>query len=334
MTLNATSLTSWTKTLKVTLDKQGIDTAALFEQAGLDVAALSDPNARYATSGTRKLWKLAVEATGNPNLGLDVGRNVTSTTFHALGYSLLASPTLMEVFERAVRYFRIISDSVELAFEKEKQSCKFIVHMLPGEAQPAEESIDAVMSVMIRLCRTLYGPEFRARQVIFRRPQPLDVIAFEKVFKAPLAFDANESAIYIDRKTLESPLPTGNADLARHNDEILARYLALFDRENVANRVHAVLVELLPEGEPSQEKVAQRLHMSLRNLQRKLQADGATYKEILNKTRHELALSYMAESSYSISEITYLLGFSDTSSFTRAFKRWTGKSPSEYRQSR
>ncbi|MGJ8686611.1 MAG: helix-turn-helix domain-containing protein, partial [Spongiibacteraceae bacterium] len=87
----------------------------------------------------------------------------------------------------------------------------------------------------------------------------------------------------------------------------------------------------LPLGEPSQEKVANILNVSMRNLQRKLGALDMPYKDILNKARRDLALSYIADSNYSISEITYLLGFSDTSSFTRAFKRWTGMSPSDYR---
>lgn len=332
MPLNATSLTSWTKALKVTLDAQGVDSARLFAEAGLDMVALRDPNARYPLEGTTRLWTLAVEATGNHSLGLDVGRNISTTTFHALGYSLLASATLREVFERCLRYFRIVSDAAELSFEPGRTQCKFTMNPLPGPQQPAPEALDAMMSVMIRLCRALYGPDFRAAKVSFRRPAPPDYTVFEKVFKAPLEFGCDETAIYVNSHTLDTPLPSANAELARHNDQILTRYLAHFERENVTNRVHAALVELLPQGEPSQERIAERLHMSLRNLQRKLQADGTSYKDILNKTRHELALSYMADSRYSISEITYLLGFSDTSSFTRAFRRWTDQSPTEYRQ--
>lgn len=334
MPLNATSLTSWAKAIKVTLDMQGIDSTDLFDKAGLDMALLKDPNARYPLEGTTQLWKLAVEATGDPCLGLNVGRNINQTTFHAMGYSLLASPTLKDAFERLIRYFRIVSDAAELAFLPAGKEYKFEIQMLPGDSQPSHEALDAMMSVLIRLCRALYGRHFRANRIRLRRPAPSDTTVFEKVFKAPVEFGTNETAMYLDAQVLDEPLPAGNADLARHNDEILARYLAHFDKLNIANRVHGALVEQLPHGEPSQENIADMLHMSLRNLQRKLSAESTSYKEILNKTRHDLALSYMADSSYSISEITYLLGFSDTSSFTRAFKRWTGKTPSEYRQNK
>lgn len=330
--MNATSLTSWIKAIKITLDRQDINSAALFAQAGLDIHELANPNARYPLANTTRLWQLAVQATGDENLGLNVARNINQTTFHALGYSLLASHTLEEAFERLIRYFRIVSDAAELDFQPSGDDYKFIIRLQPGEVQPANEALDAMMSVVIRLCRALYGKHFRASEIRLRRPAPQDETVFNKVFQAPIAFGADEAAMYISRLILRAPLPSANAELARHNDEILARHIARFDKVNVANRVHATLLEQLSQGEPSQEKIAGSLHMSLRNLQRKLSAEKTSYKEILNRTRHELALSYIAEPRYSISEITYLLGFSDTSSFTRAFKRWTGQSPSHYRQ--
>ncbi len=330
MAHHATSLTSWARAIKAALDARDQDGAALFAEAGLDLQALGDPNARYPVAATTRLWELAVQATGDPGFGLSVAGHVNQTTFHALGYSLLASPTLRDAFERLVRYFRIVTDAADLRFTQAGTLYKFELVPLPGP-QPAAEALDAFMTVIIRLCRLLSGPEFRAQKVCFRRPPPADTGPYEKIFKAPIGFAASETALYFSSQSLNRPLPTGNADLARHNDEILARYVAALDRENLANRVHAVLVEQLPHGEPAQEKIAAALHMSLRNLQRKLGAQGTSYRSILNQARRDLALSYLASQRYSISEIAYLLGFSDTSSFTRSFKRWTGMTPSESR---
>lgn len=327
----ATSLSSWAKAIKLTLDQHNIDSDQLFKQAGLDIAVLQDPNGRYSLEGTTQLWQLAVAATGDQSLGLNVGRNVNQTTFHALGYSLLASATLKEVFERLVRYFRIVTDAGELEFCRDGGNFKFVLNPLDGATQPADEALDALMSVVVRMCRLLTAKDFQATQVTFRRAAPDDTRVFEKVFQAPLAFAANETAIYMAADVIDKALPSGNPDLARHNDEILARYLSDFDKHNIANRVHGTLVKQLPQGEPSQEKIATLLHLSLRNLQRKLSAEGTTYKEILNQTRHQLAVSYMQDRRYTVSEITYLLGFSDTSSFNRAFRRWTGQSPTAYR---
>lgn len=329
---NATTLTSWVRCIKAALDARGIDSLSLFDKAGLDPVALADPNARYPQAGITDLWGLAVKASGDPAFGLDVGRQVNQTTFHGLGYSLLASATLEECFSRILRYFRIVSDAAELDFRSDSgDTYKFYMHPLPGAGRPSEEAIDALMSVLIRLCRALAGPDFRATEVSFLRAQPQDISPWEKVFKAGLVFGSNENAIVFAGDVIRAPLPFANPELARHNDAILTRYLAHFEKENTANRVHAILVDLLPQGEPSQEKVAEALHMSLRNLQRRLSEEDTSYKTILNETRRDLALSYIEDKHYSISEITYLLGFSDSSSFTRAFKRWTGQAPSAFR---
>jgi AraC-like DNA-binding protein len=107
--------------------------------------------------------------------------------------------------------------------------------------------------------------------------------------------------------------------------------LAQIERDNIQWRVREVLTQRLSKGEPSQEDVAELLNMSARTLQRKLGDCGVTYREILDETRRVLALAYLSAPRHSVSEVTYLLGFSAGSSFTRAFRRWTGQSPSGWR---
>jgi AraC-like DNA-binding protein len=334
MPRTATALTSWARAIRKALEAAGQDAKPLFLQAGLDMAALDDPNARYPVEATTRLWRLAVETTGNPAFGLVVASHVTPTTFHALGYSLVASATLKDAFERLLRYFRIVTDAAELGFRRAGEEYHFIIRIDPAGPQPAPEAIDAFMSVNLRMCRALYRREFAPLRVTLCRPAPPDPSAFARVFRAPLAFGADENLMAFERAAFEQPLEGANPELARHNDEIVVRYLAHYERSNLTHRVHAVLVEMLSLGEPTQEKVAERLHMSLRNLQRRLAAENTSYKQILNDTRRDLALSYMQDPKYTISEITYLLGFSDTSSFTRAFRRWTGQAPTAYREAR
>ena len=98
-------------------------------------------------------------------------------------------------------------------------------------------------------------------------------------------------------------------------------------------RVRATIIERLPDGTPSQGNIAELLHVSMRSLQRRLNNENTNFKELLEGTRHELALRYIREQHRTIGEITYLLGFSEPSNFSRAFRRWTGMSPAEYRES-
>lgn len=328
----ATALTSWAKAIRKALDVAGVDSARLFAEAGLDRAALDDPNARYAVDATTRLWRLAVTATGDETFGLTVARHVNQTTFHALGYSLTASNTLREAFERMLRYFRLVTDAADLTFELDGDRYRFAICPPQNGPQPAPEAIDAFAFLVVRLCRGLYRREFSPLAVSLQRPMPHNLAAFERAFRAPLNFGSTQNAIWFARDVFEQKLEGANPELARHNDEIVVRYLAQMQKQNLRARVHAALIEQLPHGEPSQEKVAAALHMSPRNFQRKLAEEGTSYTELLNDTRRDLALSYVRDPGYSLGEITYLLGFSDASSFNRAFKRWTGQSPSGYRK--
>jgi AraC-like DNA-binding protein len=328
----ATALTSWAKAIRKALDAAGVDSARLFAEAGLDIGALGDPNARYPVEATARLWKLAVAATGEEAFGLTVARYVGPTTFHALGYSLTASETLLAAFERITRYFRLVTDAAEpvLALDGERYRLSF--HVTAGAHPPTDESFDAFAFLLVRLCRGLYRREYSPLGISLRRPQPQGLGAFERAFRAPLQFGADENVLWFDRETFEKKLEGANPELARQNDEVVLRYLAHFNRQNLRTRVHAALIELLPLGEPNADKIAEALHMSPRNLQRKLADENTSYKELLNDTRRDLALSYLRDPSYNLTEITYLLGFTDSRSFNRAFQRWTGAAPSAYRQ--
>lgn len=332
MAHTATALTSWAKAIRKALEAAGHDPKPLFLQAGLELSALDDPNARYPVESTLRLWQQVVRVTGDPAFGLVAARYVSPTTFHALGYSLVASPTLKDAFERLVRYFRVVSDAAELEFRTVGDEYHFELRVDIGGPEPALESIDAFACVIVRMCRGLYRRDYAPLRVSLRRPAPTDPTPYTRAFRAPLSFGASANLLVFDRASFETTLEGANSELARHNDEIAAKYLAHFDRHNITNRVHGVLVQQLSLGEPSQQKIADALHMSLRNLQRRLASEGTSYKDILNDTRRELALSYIKDLRYSVSEITYLLGFSDTSSFNRAFRRWTGQAPTLYRE--
>ncbi|HEY0916160.1 MAG TPA: AraC family transcriptional regulator [Solimonas sp.] len=326
-----TVLSSWGRAIRRALDRAGVDSAALFAEAGLDIAALDDPNARYPLEQTTRLWGLSVRATGDEAFGLSVASQVNATTFHALGYALQASSTLREAFERMVRYFRLVTDAADLQFSAEGQDYCFRVRPA-GAVTPAPESIDAFISIFLRFCRSQLGSGFAPRLVTLRRPAPANTAGYERLLRCPLEFGAVENAIWFPRAPFDQRLEAANPELARHNDEIVLRYLAHHDKENLLARVRAVLTELLPTGVPAAEQVADSLHLSLRSLQRKLAEEGSSYEALLNETRRELAQSYLQDRRYSIGEITFLLGFSDTSSFTRAFRRWNGSSPSQFRE--
>ena len=140
-----------------------------------------------------------------------------------------------------------------------------------------------------------------------------------------MEFDCDKDCIIFDRESWRKRLPTGNAELAHTNDLVIKRYIAQMDRTHLANRVREKLLDHLPSGHANQDWTARALNMSTRSLQRQLREEGTSYKWILDEVRQELARQYMQDPKMPIKEVTFMLGFSEVSNFTRAFKRWTGQ---------
>lgn len=322
----------WAAVIIAALEAKGFDCKPLLAEVGLDASVVSNPDVRVPVEVTTKLWKKGVELTGDPCLGISASLYVNHCTFHALGYTVLASSTLKEVFERIERYCRTVTDA-GVAELKELPDCfKLVVSIPPGQVQPAEEAIDAFLSLMVRVGRLLLVDRgFAPLRVTVKRAQPEKMEGYHRFYKAPIEFSTNENSLFFTKSALQVSLATANEELGRRNEQLVQEYLSRFDKENVTFRVKQTIMQLLHNGEPSQEVVAEKLHMSTRNLQRKLSRENATYKDILDNVRKELALSYVRSSHINFGEITYLLGFCDSSSFSRAFKRWTNYSPTEFR---
>jgi AraC-like DNA-binding protein len=325
-----TALTSWGLAMAKALQSRGVDAAALFGQTGLDFAALDDPEARYPIRSTARLWRLAVEATGDPCFGLEVARHTSPTTFHALGLSLAASGSLREAFERVVRYYRLVSDGATIRFE-DRGDCYRISLLAEGTPYGAPEAIDAVLAVAVRLCRSLTDRKFAPLRVDVRRPAPADPGPFHRCFRCPVVFDALDDALTLDKSVCDRPIQGANPELARANDLIAAQAIDRWDQSRVIDRIRLVLVDRLPNGTPSRVEIARALGTSTRTLQRRLAAESTTYAELVDGTRRDLAEAYLRQDRYSMTDIAYLLGFSSAASFTRAFRRWTGRTPSEGR---
>ncbi|MCP4408851.1 MAG: AraC family transcriptional regulator [Gammaproteobacteria bacterium] len=330
--MNFTTISSWALPIWKALDASGIDAHHLFEDAGLDPHKLRDPSARYSAKRMTKLWRLAVAATADPCFGLSVEQFWHPTTLHALGYSWMASENLLEALQRTVRYFRIVTNAGYGCLEETPASFRFSLHSYP-KADAAPEALDAGMAMIIDMSRKAYGSNMNPLRVILQRSEPGCKEKFEAFFKAPIVFSGDENALYLSKERLKEQLPTANAELVRVNDFVITEYLARFDRNAIAMRARAYLIDKLSSGEITEESLAKALNLSLRSFQRRLRQEGMTYKELVADTRQELAMMYIKNSQLSFSEITFLLGFSEPSSFSRAFKRWRGESPSEYRLS-
>jgi AraC-like DNA-binding protein len=327
-TQHSSVLGTCVKAIGLALDASGCDGPALLAEAGFDLRQLDGPDARCPLVNTGHLWRIALDATRDPAFGLKVAKHYRHTTFHALGYGLSASSTLKEAFERVLRYCHVVSDAVEYQFYR--RGCEYHFIIEPSLDLPPE-AVDAVVGMFLRMCRSLLGRNYSPLSIELRRPRPAVIDDFEERWRSPLTFGAEQNRLVFDSETVERLLDTRNPELARSSDAISTQYLARIERHNIEARVREVLTQRLQNREPSQDDVADALNVSARTLQRKLGESGTTFKDILDDTRRSLALAYMSASQHSINEITYMLGFSCSSSFTRAFRRWTGLRPTDWR---
>jgi len=127
-------------------------------------------------------------------------------------------------------------------------------------------------------------------------------------------------------------LPSGNKDLAEFSDQAMTQYLSGKGSDSLVSKVVKIIVEHLPSGNATIDNVASELFFSTRKLQRLLQEEGTSFITLLNETRKDIAQQYVRDKTMDLTEISFLLGFSEQSTFSRSFKRWTGKSPSSYRK--
>ncbi len=326
------TLSSLVLLLVKAVDSYGCDGNALLEEVGLDPAKLRDPNARLPYPPMVELWALAKRKTKDPCLGLTAAQFWHPTTLHGLGYSWFASECLREALSRMVRFTRIMHTGIEARLEETELDYQLIVDDSKVTPRLPDEAFDALFSIVVAMCRISYGPSFSPLRVVMRRAPPDCADRFSEFFRAPFEFSASENSLAFGKATLNTLLPTANAELARASDQIVTEYLAHLDRSDIAALVKAELINKLPSGETTEEPIAEALNMSLRSMQRKLKEANTSYKEILDETRCELAELYIRNSQITINEITFLLGFSEPSNFSRAFKRWKGLSPRAYRQ--
>jgi AraC-like DNA-binding protein len=328
----ATALLSQGINVVRALEARGIDGAALLRRAGCDPALFQMPEARIPNHVIQRVFELAEEATGNPCFGLDVGQQVRGVALHAVGYAWLASATLFDAMSRLARYTRVLTDFWRAELREEPRGLRFIVQYANPQAIRPLSRQDAVLAGILQLCRVTYGDAFAPLEATVGRERPAGTQRFEDWFRAPIVWNAPQPSLLCRREDLARPLATTNPGIAVASERLVADYLARLDRDDVVAQVKRELLGYFPAGTPTQSTVARAVRLSARTLHRRLAEAGTSFEKLLDETRRELAAEYVRRTDYSVGEVAYLLGFAETSSFNRAFRRWTGKSPSEFRR--
>lgn len=315
-------------TLRGTYD---IDPLPMYQKLHIDPAGPKYAGERQPNRVVTALFEMAAEASGDPGFGVRVGLNCEPRHFYVIGHVWLASSTLVEAFGKLLRYEAIYNTGdTDLRFERIGDQY-VLSEAYPNPADyPGKLRADNGLASVLKMCQVVRGaPIYAQRLDLFAaNDSPHDI--YEPLVHGPVRCNDRRNALYFAAADLEAPLKGSIPELVDATCRIADAYVASLDNSRVAHQVRTQLVQMLPGGTVDQERIAKKLYRSASTLQRQLQSEGTTYRDVLDATRQELAQAYLRNGLHSQTETAFLVGFSDQSNFARAFKRWTGMSPGQY----
>ncbi|GGK61293.1 AraC family transcriptional regulator [Amphritea balenae] len=333
---SSTVVGGWSVAVGRALNALGYDGDRLLKAAGVDLSQKNDIDVRFSSDHTRRLWAIALAETGQENIGLQVASYVCPTTFHALGFSLWASSSLRDALQRMVRFEVLLNDGCRLSLQpaevRDYDSFTMQIKQAESVALVTPEGVDYFLGAVVKMFREMSGDGFSPVSVSFTRDTPEEPQLWQDYFNCPVSFGSSENCLVLDSNQLDQALHTGNRMLAEQNDKLVEEYLERFQMNDLCSQVRNTLINLMPLGLTTLDDVADELNMVARTLQYQLTLNGTTLQKIRDQIREELARQYLQYSRQTITEIAYSLGFSDPAHLNRAFKRWTGESPTVFRR--
>lgn len=313
-------------------EARGVKTADLLEEAGLSRDLLEDPDARLPAPTVLSIWNTLRERTGDPALQLTAPATLPFGAYRVIDYIVAASATVGEGIECFARFFGLIAEAVTLSVAREHGDFGLCLTTAEGRAVPPVY-VDYTFAALVSRIRMRIRPGLQVLRVELRQPEPANAAPYTELFRAPVRFGAPADRLCFSAGEWSAPTESADAALARLLEEharVLARRVPDATsgfRDEVQKAIAAA-----PGDGGSAPDVARALNVSVRTLQRKLVASGTTFRKVSDTVRRRLAEGYLADPAVSIAEVAFMLGFSDQSSFNRAFRRWTGESPGRWRR--
>lgn len=272
----------------------------------------------------------AAQVLSDPLIGLHVGQGISARHLGVLGSVLLACGNVDTALQRLERYLRLVFDVIPMS--RRVGDDRFDLVWDLNQYQPGSLVSETGMVAIVQFCRSIVRGKANPIQVDFNHAGPADSKPYSDFFGCPVRFDQPEALLRFPIKLLEQPLKSPDPELVALLEQHADRLLAGFPQggETVSGLRNAI-ARSLREGEPDIGQICTQLHLSSRTLQRRLGEAGTNFRRELNLIRYELAQSYLRDPRLQITEIAMLLGYSEHSAFTRAFKKWDGRSPQEAR---
>lgn len=322
---------AYAEALLVLAEERGVARGELFAAARVRPEVLDSPNGRLSFADFHQLTLAALERCDEPALGLVLGQRLNASTHGILGYAVLSSANLGRALQFALKYYRVLGLAFELELvERDGHMELRAVESFPM-GQQARFAAEGLLSSIHTIACFLLGEAPQGLAVGFAHAAPAYAARYAEVFGVPAQFEQPCHWLRLPSHYLERPMALANPATVQMCERQCEALLASLDvQDALLTRVRRLLLAR-PGDFPDLDSAARALHTSGRSLRRHLAEMGTSYQQVLDEVRRRLALQYLTTTHLPLYEIAHLLGFSDPSNFRRAFRKWTGRTPGDYR---
>jgi len=317
----------------VYLESLKVDIDAFLRSLGIEPESVKSPDTRIPIETYLLVQDEAAEYVNDPYFGLHIGEFAEAGSWSIIGYMMMNCKNLGEAFMKSTRYSRIVGNLIDAKVELKFNKIRSVFFTPPNAPEMSRHCFDTVFSSSVRMMRNFTGVDIHPLEVTFSYPEPASRSEYERIFQCPVLFGQKENSFTIDMGIINTPILMANPSLLDYFEKYAEGVLAEMDRNDEHTRaVMKIILSKLDDESLSINKVAKEMAVSVRTLQKRLEDEGVLFSDLYRDIRQRLAQKYLREN-YTVEQITYLLGFSEPSVFRKAFKKWSGITPREYRES-
>lgn len=310
----------------------GLDPVELVQRFGMDAAALASPDNRLPATACCELLELSADTAACPTFALQMAETRHKFGTGVVNLLLAHKRTLREVLLAVAEYRHLLNEALAVYVEDAGATVTIREELVVEPGTPTKQAIELALGVLARHASTLLGDHWKPREVHFTHAQPADLTFHRRFFGCPLEFSSDFNGLVCSAADLDFPNPAADPELVRYA-ESLAASLKIPGTDSISLEVRKAVYLLLPLEQGTIEAVANHLRLSVRTMQRQLEAAGTTFSSLVEEVRRELAVRYMSNPRYPIGRVAALLGYSQQGSFTNWFSSQFGMRPRDWRNS-
>lgn len=317
-------------------EKRKADLELMCKELEIEPVDLYQSDIKVSFEKAVKAWDIAIHHTGDHLLGLHLGEQTNPSILGLVGYLMQSCPNLLEAYKSVCSFSILASDmftySLSTAGREAILSYAPCTPWIRTSSESARQGTEQAMAGTLNVFKMLTGKNIDPIRVQFTHNRRKDISEYERVFHAPIQWDAPANALIFTEEQLQSPIVSYDESLMGVFCELIKKRFEKITSESFENQIKREIMTTFKGQLPSIESMAARFNLTVRSFQRKLEGENLSYRKICHGLGKDFATSLLTDKRIKVTEVAFALGYSDTRAFHRAFKQWTGKSPDQFRK--